>query len=63
MYLKGFSEENRLRLARCVALWTSESQLDVKVLSHLVQEHLIKDGLAVDFLCEVCTVSIFFLPF
>ncbi|RXG71288.1 Protein krasavietz [Armadillidium vulgare] len=53
VYLKGFTEGNRSRLARCVAIWTSDSLLDPKVLIHLVQEHLIKDGLAVDFLCEI----------
>ncbi|KAB7494942.1 Protein krasavietz [Armadillidium nasatum] len=57
VYLKGFTEGNRSRLARCVAIWTSDSLLDPKVLIHLVQEHLIKDGLAVDFLCEVLNTA------
>ncbi|MCL4138095.1 UNVERIFIED_CONTAM: hypothetical protein GTU68_053237, partial [Idotea baltica] len=57
VYLKGFTEANRIRLARCVAIWTSDSLLDPKVLIHLVQEHLIKDGLAVGFLCEVLTTA------
>ena len=53
VYLKGFCEGDRIRLARCVAIWTSDSLLDPKVLTTLVQDHLVKDGLAADFLCEV----------
>lgn len=53
VYLKGFREGDRLRLARCVAMWTSDSLLDPKVLATLLQDHLVKDGLAADFLCEV----------
>lgn len=53
VYLKGFREGDRVRLARCVAMWTIESLLDPKVLATLLQDHLVKDGLAADFLCEV----------
>ncbi|XP_042232365.1 basic leucine zipper and W2 domain-containing protein 1-like [Homarus americanus] len=53
VYLKGFREGDRIRLARCVAIWTSDSLLDPKVLATLLQDHLVKDGLAADFLCEV----------
>ncbi|XP_045620155.1 eIF5-mimic protein 2 isoform X1 [Procambarus clarkii] len=53
VYLKGFRDCDRIRLARCVAIWTSDSLLDPKVLATLLQDHLIKDGLAADFLCEV----------
>lgn len=53
VYLKGFSEGDRVRLARCIAMWMSDSLLDPKVLATLLQDHLIKDGLAADFLCEV----------
>lgn len=53
VYLKGFGDGDRMRLARCVAMWTSDSLLDPKVLATLLQDHLIKDGLAADFICEV----------
>jgi len=54
VYLKGFSSEDREKLARCLAMWITEgSLLDPKVLATLLQDHLIKDGLAADFLCEV----------
>lgn len=53
VYLKGFTEGDRIRLARCIAMWMSDSLLDPKVLATLLQDHLIKDGLAADFLCEV----------
>ncbi|XP_068207163.1 protein krasavietz isoform X2 [Palaemon carinicauda] len=53
VYLKGFGDGDRMRLARCVAIWTSDSLLDPKVLATLLQDHLIKDGLAADFICEV----------
>lgn len=53
VYLKGFREGDRVRLARCVAMWTIDSLLDPKVLATLLQDHLVKDGLAADFICEV----------
>ncbi|XP_076046724.1 basic leucine zipper and W2 domain-containing protein kra isoform X2 [Oratosquilla oratoria] len=53
VYLKGFREEDRIRLARCVAMWINDSLLPPTVLMTLVQDHLVKDGLATDFLCEV----------
>ncbi|KAG0714143.1 Protein krasavietz [Chionoecetes opilio] len=53
VYLKGFTEGDRMRLARCVAMWCSDSLLDPKVLNTLLQDHLVKDGLAADFICEV----------
>ena len=58
VYLKGFREGDRVRLARCVAIWTSDSLLDPKVLTTLLQDHLVKDGLAADFLCEVSRVCV-----
>jgi len=53
VYLKGFSEGEQTRLARCVGIWCSEGLLDPKVLSTLLQDHLIKEGIASNFICEV----------
>lgn len=53
VYLKGFSEGEQIRLARCVGIWCSEGLLDPKVLSTLLQDHLIKEGIASNFICEV----------
>jgi len=53
LFMRGFSEGDRDRLAICVAMWAVDSIIEPKVLLNLIQEHLVKDGIAVDFLCKV----------
>ncbi|KAL1122921.1 hypothetical protein AAG570_003246, partial [Ranatra chinensis] len=53
MFVKGFSELERLKLARMTALWISNGSVPPSVLQVLTNEHLVKDGLALDFLVEV----------
>ncbi|GLH01790.1 hypothetical protein R5R35_002839 [Gryllus longicercus] len=52
-YMKGFSELERLKLARMTALWISNGSVPPNVLLVLLNEHLVKDNLALDFLMEV----------
>jgi len=57
LFLRGFTEEDRDRLAICISIWCVESVIDAKVLGNLIQEHLVRDGIAVDFLCKVLRVA------
>lgn len=53
VFMKGFSPEERIKLARMTALWISNGSVPPTVLSVLINEHLVKDNLALDFLLEV----------
>lgn len=53
VFIKGFSPKERIKLARMTALWISNSSVPPTVLSVLINEHLVKDNLALDFLLEV----------
>ena len=53
IFIKGFSELERIKLARMTALWISNGSVPPSVLLVLINEHLVKDNLALDFLLEV----------
>jgi len=53
VFLRGFSEGDRARLAICVSIWCVDSIIDPKILGNLIQDHLVRDGIAVEFLCQV----------
>ncbi|XP_071450900.1 protein krasavietz [Hetaerina americana] len=53
VYIKGFGEEERIKLGRMTALWILNGSVPPSVLLVLINEHLVKDGLALDFLLEV----------
>lgn len=53
IFIKGFSELERIKLARMTALWISNGSVPPTVLLVLLNEHLVKDNLALDFLMEV----------
>lgn len=53
VFIKGFSPDDRIKLARITALWISNGSVPPTVLSVLINEHLVKDNLALDFLLEV----------
>ncbi|BES99058.1 initiation factor 5C [Nesidiocoris tenuis] len=53
VFLKGFTEEERIKLARMTALWIANSSIPPSVLHVLNNEHLVKDALALDFILEV----------
>lgn len=58
VYLKGFEPLQRIKLARMTALWLGNGCVPPGVLLVLVNEHLLKDNLALDFVLEVfCTVK------
>jgi len=53
LFLRGFSEGDRDRLSLVISMWCVDSIIDPKVLSNLIQDHLVRDGIAVDFLCKI----------
>lgn len=53
IFIKGFSESERVKLARMTALWVSNGSVPPTVLLVLLNEHLVKDNLALEFLMEV----------
>ncbi|KAL7302322.1 protein krasavietz [Trichogramma pretiosum] len=53
VFMKGFTPIERIKLARMTALWISNGSVPPTVLSVLINEHLVKDNLALDFLLEV----------
>lgn len=53
IFIKGFTESERTKLARMTALWIANNSVQPQVLSVLINEHLVKDGLALEFLMEV----------
>lgn len=53
VFMKGFSPKERIKLARMTALWISNGSVPPTILSVLINEHLVKDNLALDFLLEV----------
>ncbi|CAH0765029.1 unnamed protein product [Bemisia tabaci] len=53
VFIKGFNEEERIKLARMTALWICNGSVPPTTLQVLINEHLVKDCLALDFLLEV----------
>ncbi|RWS07934.1 hypothetical protein B4U79_00739, partial [Dinothrombium tinctorium] len=52
-FLKGFSPEDRLKLAKLTAILISGGQVPATVLTSALQDHFVKDGIAIDFLVAV----------
>lgn len=50
VYLKGFTDDERERLAQITALWLASGQIPSTILPVLIQEHQVKDGTALEFL-------------
>jgi len=55
VYLKGFTEDERLRLAQITALWLASGQIPASTLRVLINEHQVKDGLALNFFLDILT--------
>lgn len=53
VFIKGFQPMERIKLARMTALWIANSAVPPTVLAVLYNEHLIKDGVALEFLLEL----------
>jgi len=54
-YMKQFTAEERVKLARMTALWLGNNTLNPIVLLVASQEHLVKDNIGIDFVLEVFT--------
>jgi len=52
VYLKGFTDEERSRLAQITALWLANGQIPATTIRVLINEHQVKDGLALNFFLE-----------
>lgn len=53
VFIKGFQPIERVKLARMTALWIANGAVPPTVLTVLNNEHLIKDGVALEFLLEL----------
>lgn len=53
VFIKGFQPIERVKLARMTALWVASGAVPPTVLGVLNNEHLIKDGVALEFLVEL----------
>jgi len=53
VFIKGFTPSERVKLARMTALWIGNNSVPPTVLLVLSNEHLIKDGIALEFLVEL----------
>lgn len=54
-FLKGFAPDERIKLAKLTALLISGGQVPATVLTSALQDHFVKDGIAIDFL--VCVLK------
>jgi len=58
VYLRGFTEESRMRLAYITGLWVANGLILPNVLPVIINEHQVKDSIAVDFMLEIfCIVK------
>lgn len=53
VFIKGFQPIERVKLARMTALWIANGAVPPTVLAVLNNEHLAKDGVALEFLLEL----------
>jgi len=53
VYLKGFSEVHRTRLAQITGLWVCSGLLPSNTLQVVINEHQVKEGVALDFMLEI----------
>lgn len=53
VFLKGFTPQERQKLAKVTAILISGGQVPTTVLVKLLQDHQVKDGIALDFIMEV----------
>jgi len=56
VYLRGFNEEHRSRLAQITALWVSSGLIQPNTLNVVINEHQVKDSVALDFMLDVLAV-------
>jgi hypothetical protein len=56
VYLRGFTEDARQRLARITALWVASGLILPNTLPVVINEHQVKDEVALDFMMELFRV-------
>jgi len=56
VYLKGFSEEHRKRLAKITALWVTSGLITPDTLKVVINEHQVKDSVALEFMLDILSV-------
>merc|ERR1712102_159015 len=56
VYLRGFSEEHRKRLAQITALWVTSGLILPNTLVVIINEHQVKDSVALDYMLDVLSV-------
>jgi hypothetical protein len=53
VYLRGFSDDHRTRLAQLTAIWVSNGLLAPNTLSVVINEHQVKDSIALHFILDI----------
>ncbi|XP_077865843.1 eIF5-mimic protein 2-A-like [Saccoglossus kowalevskii] len=56
MFLKGYTEEERSKLAKITALFLSLGRVQATILNSLFNDQLVKEGIALEFATEMFTV-------
>jgi hypothetical protein len=56
VYLRGFSEDSRIRLANITALWVASGLVLPNTLPVVINEHQVKEGVALDFMLQIFSV-------
>jgi len=56
VYLRGFTEEHRIRLAQITAIWCCSGLIMPNTIVVVINEHQVKDSIALDFMIEVLKV-------
>jgi len=56
VYLRGFNEEHRSRLAQITALWVASGLIQPNTLTVVINEHQVKDSVALDFMLNLLAV-------
>merc|ERR1711892_587507 len=56
VYLRGFTEEHRTRLAQVTALWVASGLILPNTLVVIINEHQVKDSVALDFMLDIFSV-------
>jgi len=56
VYLRGFTEEHRTRLAQITAIWCCSGLILPNTIVVVINEHQVKDSIALDFVIEVLKV-------
>ncbi|XP_023213555.1 basic leucine zipper and W2 domain-containing protein 2-like [Centruroides sculpturatus] len=53
VFLKGFTPEERRKLAKVTSILVAGGQIPASVLANTLQDHLVRDGIALEFIMDV----------